>query len=132
MRLDPEIWADSLLGLHLAYAAFIVLGVAAILVGWRLRWRWVRNPWLRAAHIASMALVAAEAVVGMACPLTVWEFALRGGTGQPQAFIPRLASRILYYNLPSWLFVLAYLALLAAIIALWLLVRPRALCRKHR
>jgi len=130
--MEAGIWADGLLALHLTYAAFIVLGVAAILAGWGLDWHWVRNPWLRGAHLAAMAFVAAEAVVGMACPLTLWESALRGGTGRPQAFIPRLASRILYYNLPPWVFVSAYLALLAAMIALWLLVKPGPLRRKHR
>jgi hypothetical protein len=120
-------WADVVLVVHLAYAAFIVLGVAAILAGWAFGWRWVRNPWLRGVHVAALAIVAAEAVLGIACPLTVWESALRGGTSQPEAFIPRLASRLLYYDLPAWAFLVAYLAVLALIVALWVLVRPRPL-----
>lgn len=123
--MQGELLADGLVVLHLAYAGFIVLALPAIVAGWALRWSWVRSPWLRAAHLGAMGFVAAEAIVGMACPLTVWEFALRKGAEQPQAFIPRLASRLLYYDLPPWVFTAAYLMLLAAIVGLWILVRPR-------
>ena len=39
--------ADAVLAVHFAYVAFVVLGMAAILLGIALGWRWVRNFWFR-------------------------------------------------------------------------------------
>src|SRR6185436_10427005 len=71
--------ADVLLVVHFLIAAFIVLGLAAVWLGAALGWRWVRNPWFRYLHLSAIAFVAAEAVLGVMCPLTVWEDMLRGG-----------------------------------------------------
>jgi Protein of Unknown function (DUF2784) len=120
-----ELLADCIVVLHLAYAGFIILGIVAIGVGGILSWGWVRRPILRAVHAGAMGIVAVEALIGMTCPLTVWEYALRDGNGEPEAFIPRLASRLLYYQLPPWAFTALYLGLLAGIGALWIVVRPR-------
>jgi len=70
--------------------------------GAALGWRWVRNPWFRYLHLAAIAFVAAEALLGAACPLTVWEDVLRGGL-RPESFIGRWAHRLLYYQAPEWI-----------------------------
>jgi hypothetical protein len=72
-----ELLADALVTIHLAYMAYVVLGQLAILVGWALAWKWVRNPWFRISHLAMILIVAVEAVVGFECPLTTWENYLR-------------------------------------------------------
>jgi hypothetical protein len=85
VNLFYEILADSLAAIHLGYLAYVVLGQVAILVGWPLQWRWIRNPWFRISHLAMILIVAAEAVVDYECPLTKWERDLRIHIGQIRA-----------------------------------------------
>src|SRR5437763_16560515 len=69
--------ADLVVAVHSAYVAFVVVGQVLIWVGlWR-GWRWVRDWWFRVAHLVAIAIVAAEAVFNIACPLTTWEQRLR-------------------------------------------------------
>ena len=112
--------ADVLLVVHFAIAAFIVGGLIVVWAGAALGWRWVRNPWFRYLHLAAIGYVAAEAVLGIACPLTIWEDLLRGGL-RPESFIARWVHRLLYYRAPEWIFTAAYIAWsLATLLTLWL------------
>jgi polyferredoxin len=116
--------ADALLVVHFFIAGFVVAGLVLIWLGAALRWRWVLNPWFRYLHLAAIALVAAEALLGIACPLTVWEDLLRGGL-RPESFVARWVHRFLYYRAPEWIFTTAYaLWTLATLLTLWL-VPPR-------
>ena len=90
MRFFYEILADMLTVIHLAYMAYVVFGQLAILIGWPLGWRWIRNPWFRVSHLAMISIVAAEAVVGFECPLTTWERNLRDNLGQINADHPEV------------------------------------------
>jgi hypothetical protein len=105
----PCLVADALLVVHFLIAAFIVAALPLVWLGAGLRWRWVRNPWFRYLHLAAIVLVAAEALLGYACPLTVWEDMLRGGL-RPESFVARWAHRLLYYQAPEWVFATAYVA----------------------
>jgi polyferredoxin len=116
--------ADALLVVHFLIAAFVVAGLVLVWVGAALGWRWVRNPWFRYLHLAAIAFVAGEALLGIACPLTVWEDLLRGGL-RPESFVARWVHRFLYYRAPEWIFTTAYaLWTLATLLTLWL-VPPR-------
>jgi hypothetical protein len=53
--------------------------------------------------------VAGEALLGYACPLTIWENLLRGGA-RPESFIGRWVYRLLYFNAPEWVFTALYAA----------------------
>jgi hypothetical protein len=47
----------------------------------------------------------------MTCPLTSLESAVRaeaGARAYPQGFIAHWLSRLIYYDLPTWIFVLVY------------------------
>jgi polyferredoxin len=116
--------ADVLLAVHFAIAAFIAGGLILVWIGAALRWRWVRNPWFRYLHLAAIVFVAAEALLGMACPLTVWDDLLRGGA-RSESFIGRWLQRLLFYRAPEWVFTAAYLAWAAASAATLALVPPR-------
>ena len=121
--------ADALLVVHFLIAAFIVLGLLAVWLGAALGWRWVRNPWLRYLHLGAIAFVAAEAVLGVACPLTVWEDLLRGGRGMhagAESFVARWLRALLFYQAPEWVFTAAYLAWATATLVTLRLVPPRA------
>ncbi len=116
--------ADVILVVHFGIAAFVVLGLVAVWIGAALGWAWVRNPWFRYAHLAAIAFVAAEAVLGIACLLTVWEDALRGGDSG-ESFIGRWLRALLFYQAPEWVFTIAYLAWTAATLVTLRLVPPR-------
>jgi hypothetical protein len=116
--------ADVILVVHFAIVLFIVGGLIAVWIGAALRWSWIRNAWFRYLHLAAIAYVAAEALLGVVCPLTVWEDVMRGGV-RPESFIGRWVRRLLYYDAPEWVFTTAYVAWTAAtLVTLWL-VPPR-------
>ena len=85
-----RVTADIVVTVHAAYVAIVVVGFAAMLIGSAAQWRWVRNFYFRAAHLAMILLVCAEALFGTSCPLTRLENALRlrgGETGYARDFI---------------------------------------------
>ena len=106
--------ADLVLVVHCCIAACITAGFVLIPLGAAIGWRWVRQRRLRLVHAGAIAFVALESLAGMACPLTVWEAALRGGTVGETGFIGRL----LYWDFPPTAFTLLYVAL--ALLAAWL------------
>ncbi len=75
-------------------------------------------------HLVVIGFVAAETLVGIACPLTVLEDALRGAERGGPGFVERWIGRLLYWDLPGWVFLGGYV--LAALVAfiLWLAVPP--------
>ena len=120
--------ADALLLLHVLFVAFVVLGLAMVLVGWFAGWRWVRNPWFRTAHLAAIGVVVLQAWLGVICPLTTWEMALRERAGDAVyagAFIAHWLEAILYYDAPPWVFTTCYTAFAVLVILSWVWVRPR-------
>jgi Protein of Unknown function (DUF2784) len=116
--------ADAILVVHFGIVLFIVGGLIAVWIGAALGWRWIRSPWFRYAHLGAIVFVAGEALVGMACPLTVWEDALRGGS-RPEGFIAHWVRALLFYEAPAWLFTAAYVAWTAATLVTLRLVPPR-------
>src|SRR3979490_512604 len=60
----PCVVADLLLGIHFAIAAFIVGGLVLVWAGAALGWRWVGNAWCRYLHLAAIAVVPADALLG--------------------------------------------------------------------
>lgn len=115
--------ADAILAVHLLFVAFVVGGLGLIWIGaWR-NWAFVRYFRFRVAHVAAIVFVAIEAIVGIACPLTVWEDALRGG-GSEIGFVARWLRRLLYYDLPPQAFVVAYVAFALVVLATFILIPP--------
>jgi hypothetical protein len=116
--------ADALLVVHFLVAGFIVGGLILVWIGAAAGWTWIRDPWFRYAHLAAIVFVAAETLLGQACPLTLWEDALRGGA-RPESFVGRWVYRLLYYDAPEWLFAPLYAAWAAASLLTLRLVPPR-------
>jgi hypothetical protein len=121
---EPLVLADLILIIHFLFVLFVVGGLAAIWVGAAAGWRWVRNFWFRCAHLVAILFVAAEASLGMVCPLTEWEDVLRG-TRIETSFIARWIHRVLFYSFPEWVFTIAYLLFALAVAATFWLVPPR-------
>lgn len=120
--------ADALLVVHFLIAAFIVAGLPLTWLGYFLGWKWIRNPAFRYLHLAAIAFVALEALLGYACPLTLWEDMLRGGV-RPESFVGRWVRQLLFYDAPEQLFTTLYVAWAVATIATLKVVPPRRKAR---
>jgi len=116
--------ADFILIVHFAFVAFVVGGLALIWIGAARGWQWVRNFWFRVAHLAAIVFVAGEALVGVWCPLTVWEDALRGVHGE-KSFVARWVHRLIFYDFPGWVFTTAYVLFALVVIATLVRLPPR-------
>jgi hypothetical protein len=113
-----------ILALHLAIIVFNIAGCVLVPIGaWR-RWRWVREFWWRLAHLVSFAVVAAQALAGRACFLTIWQADLSGASGNVHPLIASWVNRIIYLPLPLWVFAVAYVLVFLYVIALWAWLRP--------
>jgi hypothetical protein len=122
-----RIAADLIVVVHASYVAFVALGMAAILVGLALRRDWARNFWFRALHLAAIAVVAAQALAGIDCPLTVLENHLRQRAGQasyPGAFLGYWAHRLIFFDAPAWAFTVVYSLFGLAVLATFALAPP--------
>jgi hypothetical protein len=126
--------ANAILLTHAAFIAFVVLGLALVLIGGACGWRWVGGFWFRLAHLAAIGLVVMQAWAGIRCPLTVWESALRragGEYGYPDGFIAYYVHQAIFYDAPLWVFTVAYTLFgLAVVISFWL-VPPRRPWRRE-
>ena len=128
MKLLYRIAADAIVILHFAYAAFVVLGLLAILVGAARRWHWTRNIVLRSLHLLAILIVVAESLCGITCPLTTWEQSLRslaGGESYRGDFIASWVNNALFFDLPPWVFTLVYCLFGLAVLATLILAPPR-------
>lgn len=120
--------ADAIALIHSAWVAFIVFGLAAVLLGIAFRWGWVRNFWFRAVHLAMILLVVAESLAGIACPLTVWEHALRVRGGQTTFegdFIAHWVHRLMFFDFEPWVFTAVYVGFGLLVLATFILAPPR-------
>ena len=127
--------ADAIVVFHFGYVLFAVGGELVVLLGWLLRWRWIRNLAFRIVHLASVVVVAVEALIKVLCPLTDWEYRLRLLAGQTVEeeipFMARLVRRIIFYDFPAWVFTLTYILFALLVAATFLLVPPRKKPRSH-
>jgi hypothetical protein len=116
--------AGLILAVHLAVIAFNIGGLIAIPLGARLGWTFVHNPVFRLLHLGSLAVVAAQALAGRACFLTLWQ-AEAGGTPDEEPLIMRTVNALIYWNLPEWVFAAVYVAVFGYTLALVKLVPIR-------
>jgi hypothetical protein len=121
--------ADLLVLVHLLFVCFVIGGQLAIVIGAFRRWKWIRNPVFRLSHVAAIVVVAGNALAGVLCPLTDWEYALRDRAGQifesDISFMGRLVRGLLFYEAPPWVFTAAYALFALVVIATLVLVPPR-------
>jgi len=127
--MNNSLAADLIVVIHLVYVIIVVAGLFVILIGGALKWRFVRNFWFRAAHLAMILIVVFEALFGIVCPLTDWEYDLRAAAGQKDvsnmSFIARLVHYLIFFEFPEYVFTTAYCLFAAAVIVSWRLFPPR-------
>jgi Protein of Unknown function (DUF2784). len=123
-----RILSDLVLLLHTSFVMFVIFGLVVILWGGFCRWRWVRNPWFRWAHLLAIGIVVAQTWWGMLCPLTILENALRAQAGDAVytgSFVAHWLGVLLYYEVPWWIFTFCYTVFGLAVVGIWFFVRPR-------
>ena len=119
--------ADALLLIHVLFVGFVVLGLVAIYLGFFLHWHWVRNRWFRVLHLMAIIIVVLQSWLGLICPLTIWEMALRekaGAAVYAGSFIQHWLHQLLYWQAPDWVFIVVYTVFGALVLASWFIVRP--------
>jgi hypothetical protein len=115
--------ADIIVVLHLLIVLFVLTGVPLVFLGRARHWAWVRDWRWRVLHLVAIATIAAESIVGIDCPLTVWEDKLRGQQTSV-GFIERWVDRILFYDAPAWVFTACYVAFAVLVVITWFAVPP--------
>jgi uncharacterized protein DUF2784 len=119
-----DVLANSILVVHALFVLFVVGGLLATWVGLALGAAFARDPWFRGAHLAAIAFVVGEALLGIACPLTAWEDALRGQA--PDAgFVQRWIHAWLFWSAPAWVFTTAYVGFGVLVAITWWRFPPR-------
>lgn len=119
--------ADFVAIMHFAYVAFVVVGLLAILLGWAMKWEWVRNRTFRIVHLAMILVVVLESWWGIICPLTSWENQLRALGGQAphqRAFIAELLHDLMFFEAEPWVFTACYTLFGAAVVGALFLIPP--------
>ena len=120
--------ADTILLVHAMFVSFVVVGLVLILICKVFTWSWVKNPWFRITHLASICLVVVQSWLGALCPLTTWEMALRSKAGEvvyTGSFLSHWLEYLLYYQAPAWVFIVCYTTFGVMVMASWYWVRPR-------
>ena len=121
--------ADLTLIFHVAFTLFVVLTVPLIFLGNWLNWAWVRFTWLRLLHLLAIGIVVVQSWLGIICPLTTLEMFLREQAGNivyTGSFIEHWLHQLLFWQAPTWVFVVIYTAFALLIIIAWFLVPPLA------
>jgi len=123
--------ADAMVGIHIGYVAYVLLGQAAIVLAAALHRQWGGNPWFRWTHLLAIAIVAVEAVMNWRCPLSIWEEQLRILAGQDinssDTFMGRILHNVLFiHGMPESFFTTIYIAMFIIVVQGLLMYPPRA------
>ena len=120
--------ADLMVAIHVGYVGYVVVGQFLIWLGWAAGWKWVRNFWFRATHLLAIGIVAYEELMGIRCPLSVWEEHFRELAGQPttgETFLGRMLHSLIFYDFQPWVFTTIYMTTLSVVALTLILCPPR-------
>jgi len=120
--------ADTLVAVHFLIVLFVLGSQILIFMGRFLGWVWIRNLSFRVTHLVLTAFIAVQSLAGNLCPLTVWEYRLRHLAGQAVEsdvlFMARLIRKIIFYDLPAWVFNVMYVSFGIIVIITFVLIPP--------
>ncbi len=128
--MTPSTFADILLIGHFVYVLCVVVPTPLIIIGGMVGWSFVRNSWFRNLHLGMIGIVVVQTLLGIFCPLTVWEDDLRMEAGEMRyggSFIEHWIGRFLYYDFPPWVFSAIYLVYGFLVIGLYFAIPPQCL-----
>lgn len=128
MQLFYRIAADGIVILHMGYVLVVIMGLPATWIGIVCRAPWARNFWWRCGHLSMILIVVIEALAGITCPLTTWEFQLRE-LAQDQtyrgAFIANLVHDWLFVDIQPWVLTVCYSLFGSLVLASFIMAPPR-------
>ena len=125
---DYVLLADLVAVFHGAYIAFVVGGLALIVVGVVERWQWTRAFWFRVAHFAAIVFVCAEQIARRACPLTTLESRLRMAGGEVEYsrdFVGYWVDRLIFWDYSPRFFSVVYVVFGLLIAVAFVLAPPK-------
>ena len=111
-------FADIVLVFHFCVVLFITTGFFLIPIGYKFRWRWVRNRKLRIVHCGMMVFVTLETLLGITCPLTSIENSLRA-INRSKSFVGYWIEQIIYWDVPTQFFLFLYVLFLGWTFFIW-------------
>jgi Protein of Unknown function (DUF2784) len=122
--------ADVVVAIHFAYVSFVVFGLLFVVAGIPLRWEWTRNFWLRIVHLVMILIVAGEALLGITCPLTTWEYQLTVAAGiaaSERSFVGRLLDNLMFFDCPdnSVIWPIIYVGFASLVLLTFFVAPPR-------
>lgn len=122
--------ADLILIIHFLFVLFVVGSLPLIWIGAWLHLKLVRNLIFRLSHLAAILFVVAESLLGVLCPLTRWEYELRGKEAD-RSFIQLWLHRLLFYDFPEIVLTASYVvfALLVVLTFKWV---PPVIPKKYK
>lgn len=100
--------ADLILIIHFFYVLFVVGSLPLIWFGAWFKWVFVRSVWFRYLHLAAIVWVVIESLLGVVCPLTSWENALRQ-VDMESSFIQQWLHRIVFYDVSENVLTVIYI-----------------------
>jgi len=127
MERSYQLAADAVLLIHAGIVLFILFGLVLVCVGGIRGWAWIGNRWFRLAHLAGIIIVVFQAWLGIYCPLTILEMWLRQqaqSASYQESFIQFWVQRLLYYDVPLWVFPIAYTIFGALVMIAWFRFPP--------
>src|SRR5215467_9347330 len=121
--------ADTILIIHALIVFFNLGALPAIWLGHFRGWPFARNFWFRMAHLALIAFIAGESLMGAICPLTTWEDQLRVKAGlDPRyqgTFVQHWVHWLIFYDADPRIFAIGYGVFFALVLATLFFVKPR-------
>ena len=117
------IFSEIVLLFHFCIFLFMILSFFLIPIGYYQKWTWVKNKYYRSIHLVLMGIIFMETILGFMCPLTILENFLRNDT-EINNKITHIIHQIMYWDLPSYQFIILYLLSLLYLIFLWCFFKP--------
>ena len=117
------IFSEIVLLFHFCIFLFVILSFFLIPLGYSRKWEWVKNKYYRLIHLFLMGIIFIETILGFMCPLTILENFLRNDI-EINNKITQIIHQIMYWDLPSYQFIILYLLSLLYLIFLWFFFKP--------
>ena len=117
------IFSEIVLLFHFSIFLFIILSFILIPLGYHKKWKWVKNKYYRLIHLILMGIIFIETILGFMCPLTILENFLRNNL-RINNKITQIIHQIMYWDLPTYQFIILYLLSLLYLIFLWFFFKP--------
>ena len=117
------LFSEIVLLFHFCIFLFMILSFFLIPLGYSQKWECVKNKYYWLIHLVLMGIIFIETILGFMCPLTILENFLRNDI-EINNKITQIIHQIMYWDLPTYQFIILYLLSLLYLIFLWFFFKP--------